>query len=1375
MRKRIISACLALCLALSLLPVNVWAAEDDQGITTISDLAAALTPEGGTAAPTVNGLTITLNGDVTLSKVLRINCNVTIDLNNHIIDADDYYIQVDSGRTVKLTNNQMLDSGTIKSLGDTAAVVAMRGCKLTIECVNIDVDDVADGYGILVHPDPSDKESVKGDTQLKLSRVNISGGQGGLMVDRAITEADSYPTLTLEEVWINQDGSSDRIGLYLAGMADTTVENSYNINGNPAIGIKSGALTVNGGTITGSGKAVPEPKPSEHGINGDGSAILIENNASFAGNVKITIDGGANISSENNYVIREFAAEKWTDTPQIEVKSGSFWSNSSSLNAAGIKTKIEHAQMTVGKGGEDILPTEPQTIEAYGEKNDKFQKAYDSIGLKLWKPSDGQPYTLEMDSLKLKKLLEDTNSEYRDAMVEDESSGNLWYKAKFQRPDGAKEAKTAEIEVLYNWWLNGLYVPSHTKEVELKGDSFYHSVTIYAVDTTQPGPPSGSYDPNNPYIGRITVNVRWMDQDGALLAVSEASINVGTAKPCTVKFIDGQATIHTDTVSRGDIVQKPEVSPKTDWVFDGWYTAPDGGGDLWDFDNNTVDKDITLYANWLDAVTVTFGGTTNPPVTVGKGTPVEEPEDPEREGYEFDGWFADAAYTKPWDFNTPINEDTTIYAKWKQMFTVTFKGPDGIDVPDQPVVEGGKATEPEDPDLKGPKFGGWFADEKYTTLWDFNTPITKDTTIYGRWKQTYTVTFDSQGGSPVEEQPVIEGGKAEKPDDPTRNDHFFNGWYKEPEGDNPWDFNYQITCDTTIYANWLPIYTVTFNSQGGRFDGQDGPETTTKKAVKGRTVEAPDAPERGGYRLDGWFKEENCENQWNFATDTVTENITLYAKWQETYTVTFDSQDGNPKLSNQTVDKGSLVTKPAAPTKENFDFDDWYKEADCKTKWNFETDIVTENVTLYAGWTKAAPRITFDANGGTFASGAPTTKDVPTNTEGKLTEFPADPSRTGYTFAGWYTEAEGGRLVTASTTFTESATVYAHWTVAITPSKPRTYTITFNANGGGSNVTLTTGTDGKLAALPDAPSRTGYTFDGWYTAPSGGTQITKDTVFQGHTTVYAHWKEGSGQPSDPSNPSNPSNPSGVQYQVYAPSASSGGSFYISHTAAAEGQRVTITLTPWSGYQLYQLSVTNYVTGRQLSLSRVSTNVYAFTMPASSVSVAVTFTRSTSITPPQTINQSAGWYFSGSSIYHRTSGIVPSAQPLTRDMLISVLYSLDGSSHEEPAVWAVSNGIVPDVYSSLLWGSDKSLTREQTVMILYCYAEYKGYGTSQRASLAGYSDYSQIRAAAQHAMSWARATGLMTGTSATTLSPQANLTCEQANIVLSRFITSVVRR
>ncbi len=1009
MRKRIISACLALCLALSLLPVNVWAAEDDQGITSITDLAAALTPSAG-SAPTVRGSKITLEADVTLSEVLRISCDATIDLNSHIIDADGYYIQVDSGATVKFTES--MGGGTITSSSDTAAVVAMRGCDLTISDISIQALNNA-GAGIMLGEEPQD-----GTLQTKLE---------------------------LTKTTINSAGA----GLYLAGMAETAITSS-SISGACGIVTKSGKLSIGNGTVVNGNGAYREPAAVENGFNCDGSAILVENNSSRAGEMSIVIGNGAQLVSENSYAIREFQANGGSaNTPKITIEEGGILTSKNSKLEAAVKT--------------------------------------DSKAIALW---------------------------------------NVTFDT------GKSPNKTAPVQVL-----------------------------------------------------------------------------------------------------PGAVVPKPDDP-------------------TWD------DK------------------------------------------HSFVGWFKEDTHKIPWNFDDyKINSDVTIYAKWLDPYTVTFKS-NGKEVSSETVAAGGKVNEPNPPTgVDGYRFDGWFKETDFKTAWKFETDtVTENITLYAKWQKTYTVTFNGP-------------------------------------------------------------------------DGKTEPPAQT--ADEGSKVDPPKISDRTGYRLDGWFKEKDFKTAWKFETDTVTENITLYAKWQKTYTVTFDSKGGEPEPPVQTVDEGKPAKPPLAPTKKDFDFSGWYKEDACLNSWDFAYKI-NADVTLYAGWTKTPPTVKFHANGGTFASGGDTT-EVKTDTEGKPTEFPADPSRTGYTFAGWYTEAEGGRLVTASTTFTESATVYAHWTVAITPSKPRTYTITFNANGGGSNVTLTTGTDGKLAALPDAPSRTGYTFDGWYTAPSGGTQITKDTVFQGHTTVYAHWKEGASQPSDPSNPSNPSNPSGVQYQVYAPSASSGGSFYISHTAAAEGQRVTITLTPWSGYQLYQLSVTNYVTGRQLSLSRVSTNVYAFTMPASSVSVAVTFTRSTSITPPQTINQSAGWYFSGSSIYHRTSGIVPSAQPLTRDMLISVLYSLDGSSHEEPAVWAVSNGIVPDVYSSLLWGSDKSLTREQTVMILYCYAEYKGYGTSQRASLAGYSDYSQIRAAAQHAMSWARATGLMTGTSATTLSPQANLTCEQANIVLSRFITSVVRR
>jgi len=142
-------------------------------------------------------------------------------------------------------------------------------------------------------------------------------------------------------------------------------------------------------------------------------------------------------------------------------------------------------------------------------------------------------------------------------------------------------------------------------------------------------------------------------------------------------------------------------------------------------------------------------------------------------------------------------------------------------------------------------------------------------------------------------------------------------------------------------------------------------------------------------------------------------------------------------------------------------------------------------------------KITFDANGGTAMSTSATT-----GTDGKLTSLPT-PTRSGYTFDGWFTSTVGGTAVTTNTVFTENTTIYAQWTVVGTTTK--TYTITFNANGGTVNVeSAKTGTNGKLTSLP-TPTRNDYTFKGWYTSTVGGTAVTTSTVFTENTTIYAQW------------------------------------------------------------------------------------------------------------------------------------------------------------------------------------------------------------------------------------------------------------------------------
>ena len=142
--------------------------------------------------------------------------------------------------------------------------------------------------------------------------------------------------------------------------------------------------------------------------------------------------------------------------------------------------------------------------------------------------------------------------------------------------------------------------------------------------------------------------------------------------------------------------------------------------------------------------------------------------------------------------------------------------------------------------------------------------------------------------------------------------------------------------------------------------------------------------------------------------------------------------------------------------------------------------------------------ISFNANGGTTPS-----SESKTVTYGSTYGTLPTTTRTGYTFAGWYTDATSGNLRTSDDTVnvTADTTLYAHWT-------PNTYTVTFNANGGTTptatkDVTYTS----QYGTLP-TPTRTGYAFLGWFTDPNNGTQITSSTTvtITAAQTLYAHWE-----------------------------------------------------------------------------------------------------------------------------------------------------------------------------------------------------------------------------------------------------------------------------
>ena len=208
----------------------------------------------------------------------------------------------------------------------------------------------------------------------------------------------------------------------------------------------------------------------------------------------------------------------------------------------------------------------------------------------------------------------------------------------------------------------------------------------------------------------------------------------------------------------------------------------------------------------------------------------------------------------------------------------------------------------------------------------------------------FTVNFNSNGGSAVNEQKVAGGGKVTKPADPTKEGYTFKAWYKESALNTEWNFNSDVvTANITLYAGWSQnSYTVTFNANGGT-------AVDNMTVAEGGTITEP-VSTRENYRLEGWYREEALTNKWDFATYTVNSNLTLFAKWVRVYTVTFDS-NGGIEVEPQSVDEGGKATQPTSPQKAGLVFAGWYKDnGTFEDEWDFNVNTVNADITLYANW-----------------------------------------------------------------------------------------------------------------------------------------------------------------------------------------------------------------------------------------------------------------------------------------------------------------------------------------------------------------------------------------------------------------------------------------
>ena len=314
-------------------------------------------------------------------------------------------------------------------------------------------------------------------------------------------------------------------------------------------------------------------------------------------------------------------------------------------------------------------------------------------------------------------------------------------------------------------------------------------------------------------------------------------------------------------------------------------------------------------------------------------------------------------------------------------------------------------------------------------------------------------------------------------------------------------------------------YTYTFNNGGGGNTPFGGSQEEGTTINWGASCKGP-GTSRPGYTLlgfrsshDGLVYGTDCGGGYFSLTGYTmpSQNVIFTFVWS--LDITYDSQGGSAIADGDTTttNGATITTLPTDPTRAGYTFAGWYTASSGGSQITTSAPHgLTSHFTLYAKWTGNPLAISYDSQGGNPVADGDTTSTV----GGLINPLPTPPTRTGFSFTGWNTSADGtgvdvGVIVLAGRdgpAHGQSAdfTLYAQWL-------GDTLNITYDSQSGNAvaDGDTTTSSGATITTLPTDPTRAGYTFAGWYTASSGGSQITTSAP-HGQTsdfTLYAQWTQ----------------------------------------------------------------------------------------------------------------------------------------------------------------------------------------------------------------------------------------------------------------------------
>ena len=661
----------------------------------------------------------------------------------------------------------------------------------------------------------------------------------------------------------------------------------------------------------------------------------------------------------------------------------------------------------------------------------------------------------------------------------------------------------------------------------------------------------------------ITLYAKWTAQPTYTVTYNSNGATGGTPPNDSNQYLSG--SVVSISGNSGSLA----LSGQT---FAGWNTQANGTGTTYQPGSSLTisSANVTLYALWtvLPTYTITYnanGATSgtiptdsNQYLSGSNATIVGNINSLTLPGYSFTGWNTQAngsgtSYSAGSSLTIGAS-NVTLYAVWTPLptYTITYNanGATGGTVPTDsnkylagsPVAVAGNTGSLS---LTGSTFAGWNTQANgLGTTYSAGSSFTMgsaNVNLYAVWTSlpTYTITYNANGASsgtvPIDSNQYLSGSTATVAGNSgslALSGSTFVGWNTQANGlGTSYSAGTALTIGSvnlTLYAIWtaLPTYTVTYNTNGAT---SGTAPTDTNKYLSGAVATISGntgSLSQTGYAFAGWNTQANGSGTTYSPGSSLTlglSNVTLYAFWSPVFTLSYSANGATSGTTPTDTNKylsGAVATisgNTGSLTLTGYNFAGWNTQANgLGTSYVAGSSLTfgSSNVTLYAVWTALSTfTLTYNANGATSGTVPTDSNKYLSGTVATLAGNTGSLALSGYTFAGWNTQANGsGTSYTAGSSLTmgsANVTLYAVWTAL------PTYTITYNANGATSGTVPTDSNlylSGALATLAgNAGSLTlsGYTFNGWNTQANGsgnsyaaGSSLTMGSA---NVTLYAVW------------------------------------------------------------------------------------------------------------------------------------------------------------------------------------------------------------------------------------------------------------------------------